>query len=134
MSAAIPNLESGSIASYKATSAINVNCLVKYDTTEGQIVMCSAITDVAIGVSLTEAAAGDMCDVQVAGVARIKAGGAVTLGAPVAPQGVAGGKAVVAAGLGATALPIGIAESAAASGETFRCRLKVPNLAGPVNV
>lgn len=135
MPAAIPNLEAGSIASYRATSAISVNRLVKYDTSnENQIVACSAITDVAIGVALNECAAGDMCDVQVAGVARIRAGGAITIGAPVACQGSAGGSAVVAAGLGGTALPFGIAESAAASGETFRARLKCPNLAGPVNV
>jgi len=135
MTAAVQNLESGNVASYKATAALTANTLVKYDTSnEGQVVTTAAITDIAIGVVTTSPAAGDMCEVQTGGVAKVTAAGAIAIGAEVCPNSATGGRVIAASGQGATARVIGIAESAAGgAGEVIRVRLKVPNLGGPAN-
>ncbi len=135
MSASAPNYESGSIASYRCGAAIPANRLVKYDSVEGQIVVTSAITDVAIGVSISTGATGDIIDIQTAGVAKLATSAAVVaLGAQVMPA--AAGAGVCATTSGATSLSVGLAESAGGGtlGELIRVRLKVPNVGGPVNV
>lgn len=132
MSGATNNLESGSVNVYVAGGAIEANRLVKYDSTEGQVVVTSAITDIAIGVSLTKAASGQNVEVQTRGVAKVTVSDVVAIGAQLMPTSSGSGKAVTAAG--ATAVSCGVAEQvSAADGEIVRVRLCTPNLKGPAN-
>lgn len=101
--------EQGNVTTRKAGAAITRGCLVKLDTTEGQVVVTTAITDIVFGVALNTAASGDMVKVQRRGVAKVLIGEAIALGAAVMPIGTGGGKA--ATGAGATAVSCGVAES-----------------------
>ena len=133
MNAGKGNLETGHYATYKAGGAIPANSLVKYDSTEGQVVVTTAITDVAIGVSMGTYAIGDQAQIQTSGVATVLSGAAgIALGAQVMPDATQNGGIATAAG--ATAVSVGIAEQAAAGGgDVVRVRLCTPNLKAPAN-
>lgn len=127
------NYESVNTNEYTAASAIPPYRLVKQATNEGEVEVCTAITDVAIGVSLnTAAAGGDRVQIQTRGVALIEASGAISRNAQVMPAAAGAGKIATAAG--ATARSAGIAESASgADAEVIACRINLPNLNGPAN-
>lgn len=135
MSAAAQNLETGNVATYRATAAIGPTLLVQYDgSNEGNVIVAAGIAAIAIGVTTTTAAISDQVEVQTGGVAKITAGGVIAIGAEVAPQAGGTGRVVAASGLGSTARVVGIAENASgANGEVIRVRLRVPNLGGPAN-
>lgn len=137
MPSASSNYESGNVTEYLASGTITANGFVKYgtvDSTTGNptVVECSAITDVAIGVSLNTVASGAMCQVQTAGVAKVRATAAAITALDQVMCG-ASGRCVTAAG--ATAVSQGIAETGAAGtvDEVIPVRLAVPNLKGPAN-
>lgn len=132
MTTATANYESGNVASYIAGEALEANRLVKYGTVENEVVLATAITDVAIGVTLQKVAIGEQVTIQTGGVAKIYTTAvAIAIGAQVMPG--TGGAVLLAAG--ATAKSVGITESATGGtlGELARVRLKVPNLNGPAN-
>lgn len=133
--AASQNLEAQSLATFRASGAIPARRLVKYHTVEDEVILCTAITDVAIGVSTTTAASGEMVEIQTSGVALLETtAAAVAIGAQVMPA--AGGAGRCATTAGATSISVGIAASASGgttAGETIKVRLKVPNVGGPVN-
>lgn len=132
LNSANPNYETGNVATYKAGAAITANRLVKYDTTEGQVIQTTAITDIAIGVSLQTVASGEQVSIQTAGVAKLTASAAIALGAQVMPTASGAGK--VSTSAGATARSVGIAETLAdADLEIIKVRLDVPNLNGAAN-
>ena len=126
------NYETSNVISRIAGGTIAARRLVKLDTTAGQVVACSAITDVAIGVSLHSASSGQTVEIQTSGVAEIEASDAVALGAEVMPTAAGAGKCVTAAG--ATARSCGLAETiSSADGEFIRARINLPNLKGMAN-
>jgi hypothetical protein len=127
------NYESTNTNEYTAASAIEPYRLVKQGTNEGEVEACTAITDVAIGVSLNKApAAGDRVQIQTRGVAMIATSAPVSRGAQVMPTAAGAGKVSTAAG--ATARSAGLAEAASgADGEVIAVRINLPNLNGPAN-
>ncbi len=129
--ASATNTEDQGLASYVAGGAIPIGSLCKYDTTEGAVVVCSAITDFVVGVATGTYASGDICVLQTRGVAKVIAGASISLGGQVMPKGSATAGTADAAG-GATAQSCGIAEQDAASGGLFKMRI-VQGLKGPPN-
>lgn len=128
------NLESGNVATRTAGGAIGYGALLKLHTTEGQVVVTTAITDVVVGVSMGTYASGDRVEMQTGGVAPVLIASAVALGAQVYADAGGSGKAAGAASPGATASSCGLAESQGdADGQLIRVRLCIPNLKGPAN-
>lgn len=126
------NYESGNVNSGTAEAAIEAYRLLKQGTAENQVTPCTAITDVAIGVSLNKAAAGERVDYQTRGLAIIECSAAVARGAQVMPTGSGSGKCSTASG--ATARSVGIVESATSNDtEKAVVRINLPNLNGPAN-
>lgn len=126
------NYETSNVISRIAGGTIAARRLVKLDTTAGQVVACSAITDVAIGVSMHSATSGQTIEIQTRGLAEIETSAAVALGAEVMCTASGSGKCSTSAG--ATARSVGLAENlSSADAEIIRVRLAVPNLGGPAN-
>lgn len=127
-----PNLESGNVNEYTAEAAIEAYRAVKYGTAEGEVVACSAITDIAIGVSLNKVALGGRVQVQTGGVALVTVSAGVARGAQLMPTAAGAGKGMTAAG--ASARSFAIAENTTANdAEVAVVRLCCPNLNGPAN-
>lgn len=106
--------------------------LVKLDSTAGQVVVTSAITDLAIGAVNISAVSGDPVPVQTMGVVKLTASGAITLGDEVMPTSSGSGKVVTSSG--ATAKSVGVAlEAALADGDVIAVLLCCPALKGPAN-
>jgi predicted RecA/RadA family phage recombinase len=103
------DLELGNVTTRKAGAAITAGMVVKLDTTEGQVVKCTAITDKVFGVALNTVASGELVEVQRRGVAKVICGAAIALGAEVMPDSGVAGSVITAAG--ATAISCGVAES-----------------------
>lgn len=117
---------------FKAGGTVAIHRLVVLDSTAGQCVATSAITNVALGASLNAASSGDNVAVQQHGVALLRLGaGGATLGAQLMPEASGEGDAVIAAG--ATAVSVGIALKAGDEGETIPVLLCCPNLRAPAN-
>ena len=128
----LSNYETSNVISRIAGGTIAAKRLVKLDSTEGQVVVCDAITDKAIGVSLHAASSGDTIEIQTGGLAEIEVSAAVALGAEVMCTAAGSGKCSTSAG--ATARSVGLAENLGSNdGEFIRVRLAVPNLGGPAN-
>ena len=110
----MPNLTENaagvSYLAFKAGGTIVKNRLVKLDSTAGQVIACTAITDIPVGVAKESASSGDMVAIQIAGVAQITASAAVSLGAEVMPTASGAGKCSTSSG--ATAMSIGKALAA----------------------
>ncbi len=76
-----------------AGAAIAKNTIVKFDSSDDQVVVATGVGDLPIGVALEAAAAsGDRIEVAVMGIAEVKAAGAITRGKFVVAT--AGGEAV----------------------------------------
>lgn len=120
----LPMKAGGTIAQYR---------VVKLDSTEGQVVAASAIADVSFGASLTSAVANDQVAIQTAGVAKLTASAAISLGDQVMVTASGSGKVSTAAG--ATAKSLGVAlQAAAADGDIIMVKLTgLPNVNGPAN-
>lgn len=101
--------ESGHVITRKCGGAVPLGALVKLHSTEGQVVVTTAITDVVRGVSLGTYASGDMGEFQTAGTCKVLTGEAIALGAQIMPIGTGGGKAATLAG--ATAVGCGQAQT-----------------------
>jgi hypothetical protein len=125
------NYESGNVCTRTAGGTIPYGALVKLDTTEGQVIVTTGITDVPIGVSMGTYASGDRCEIQTGGVAPVLIAAAVSLGAQVMPDSGGGGKCATSSG--ATAVSIGLAESQGdTDAQLIRVRLML-SLKGPPN-
>lgn len=114
----------GTIAQYRA---------VVLDSTEGQVVAGSAITNVPVGASMTSATSGGTVLVQPFGKVKLTASAAISLGAQVMVTASGAGKVSTASG--ATAVSIGLAlQAAGADGDIIEVLLHAgPNVAGPAN-
>lgn len=126
------NFANVSLLPFKAGAAIGQNRLVKQDSTAGQVVVTTAITEAVVGVAtIAAAAAGDQVTVQYSGVAKCVASAAISLGAQVMPTVSGSGKVATAAG--ATAVSCGIAlEAATADGDVISVLLR-PSVNSPAN-
>lgn len=122
-----------SFASFIAGGTISKNRAVCMDgTNANQVVACSAITDIAIGIATEDATSGYQVTVQLFGKAKVVASAAVNSGAQVMPTASGGGKVSTAAG--ATAKSLGVAVSTCANdGELVEVLLATPNVNGPAN-
>lgn len=126
------NLQGSTPAGYIAGGTIAANVLVKLDSTQGQVVVTTAITETPMGASLNSATSGQTIAVQTAGKAKLTAKAAISLGAQVMPDG--GGAGLIATAAGATAKSIGIAlEAATAENDVIEVLLLVPAINGPAN-
>ena len=115
-----------------AGGTIGINRAVKLDSTAGQVVVTSAITDLAIGVAIDSAASGGAVAIQLFGIAKCVASDVISLGAQVMPTASGSGKVVTAAG--ATAKSMGVALTASgADGDVIEVLLAVPNVNGIAN-
>ncbi len=121
-----------------ATAAVIAHRLVKFGTGAMNCTPTVAITELALGVSLTAAAAGEQAQIQsVSGTtAKITAQAAISAGAEVMPYAAGGtaadaGKCVTAAG--ATAVSCGVAlEAALADGDIITVLFR-PGVRSPAN-
>jgi len=126
------NFAGASPLPFIAGGAITANSMVKVDTTAGQVVACTAITDAAIGVCLDGAAAsGEQVLVQIFGVAEVRAGATITAGQELMVKNSGTGELDVAAG--ATARSVGWALQGGASGDTIAVLLAGPAPKAPPN-
>lgn len=126
------NLQGVSPVSFIAGGSITANRLVKADTTQGQVVVTTAITDAPLGVALETASSGGLVPVQMYGKAKLTAAAAISVGAQVMADSGGGGK--IATASGATAVSCGIAlEAAGADGDIIEVQLVTPNVKGPAN-
>lgn len=109
--------------SFKAGEAITVGRALKLDSTEGQVLHSTAITDAVIGVALETVASGEMVSVLPAGpIVKMVPSAAVALGAQVMPTGSGAGKVSTAAGATARSIGVAITEAGAAD-ELFEVML-----------
>ena len=69
------------VKAFKAGAAIAKYTIVKFDSEDDKVIVATGVTDLPIGIALEAAAAsGDRIDVAVAGIAEVKAAGAITRG------------------------------------------------------
>jgi len=125
------NLLSTSPHSLKANATIEANRFCKLDATaDGLTIKCAAGTDIAVGVSMKSAVAGESVELQHIGKAKLVAGAAIARGAQVTAN--ASGQAVTVA---AGNISHGIAlQAAGALNDVIEVLLTpLPNLNGPVN-
>ena len=84
------------VKSFVAEAAITKRRIVKFGAANGQVLQAAAVADAMFGVAgELDAAINERVDVQVAGIAEIEAGAAITRGALVTAD--ANGRAVAAA-------------------------------------
>jgi len=123
---------SGGDFNYVAGGAIKQYAAVKADSTEGQVVETSAITDIMLGIAQTAAASGETVTVRRLGVSKYLADVASSYGNELMPSASGGsktGQLKVAAG--ATARTCAVVEHAAADQETGACFIVTPGKQPP---
>lgn len=127
-----PTYVENNVLSRKAGGNITANRLVKLDSTEGQVVVTTAITDPVFGAALNTVSSGAAVSVETGRtVVKLTAAGAISVGARVMPDGGGGGK--IAASSGATALDCGVAlQEATGDGQIISVLLQ-PMGKSPVN-
>ena len=119
------------MAQFVAGGNITANSFVKLDTTAGQVVACTAITDKPIGVCVDTGTSGVQVRVQLYGAAKVRAGATITVGQELMVKGSGTGEVDVAAG--ATAYSCAKALTGGASTEIISVLLLGPVGAGPAN-
>ncbi len=102
---------------YVAEAAVSPYRIVKFGTSDGNVVQSAAAADAHIGVMESVGPAlGERCDVVKSGIADVEFGGTVTRGAPVTAD--ASGRAIAAApAAGSNVRIIGFAEVSAVLGD-----------------
>ncbi len=105
--------------SYIAEAAVAKRRIVKLGTADGKVLQGAAATDAVFGVSTEiDAAINERCDVHLAGMVEVEAGGTIARGDPITAD--ANGKAVKAApATGVNNRIVGWADVAAVSGDVF---------------
>lgn len=126
------NLLGKTTYSMKAGEAIVAGRALKLDSTEGQVLHTTAITDVVIGVAQETVASGEMVAISPPGtICRMLPGAAISLGAQVMPEGSGAGKVITAAG--ATAVSCGVALTEAGAEDEFLTVLFLSGAKSPAN-
>ena len=105
---------------FVAGAAIAKNTIVMFDSADDTVIVATANTDLPMGISLeAAAAAGDRIEVAVAGIADVKAAGAITRGDYVVSA--AAGEGVAGTASTAKQQAIGIAMVGVADNDIFPC-------------
>lgn len=118
-----PKYVEAQVVTMKAGGAITANRLVKLDSTEGQVVVTTAITDVVFGVALNTVASGAAVSIEVGPTTtKVTAGATITVGQQLMPLASGAGKVAVSAG--ATAVDCGTAAMAGGDGEIIEMVLR----------
>jgi hypothetical protein len=94
------------------------------------VIHATAEGDTAIGVSCRAAASGEFLPIQIAGIARVTAGAAITAGLEV--ECTTGGKVITAGGAASNSVGVAM-EAALADGDVIEVLLSVPAIKGPAN-
>jgi len=120
----------GLTKTYDAGGAIAAYTVVKFTTTDFQVVQAAAVGDPLAGVTTEVAAAqGDRVDVIHEGIAYVTAGGTIAAGDPLTVN--ASGQVVTAApAAGVNNHCIGFARQSAVSGDVFEALLRLFVLQG----
>lgn len=124
----------GLIKTFIADEAIGANLIVKVGSAAGYVGVADAATDIVLGVSdsIGADAAADSCEVILTGIAWVKAGDTITLGAWLTAE--SGGRAVPAAPAAtATANVIGRALAGAADGDLIPVLLGLATVTNGAN-
>lgn len=127
------NYESANVNSGIASADIEAYRLLKMGTNEGEVTPCTAIDDVAIGVSLNKVAAGGLCNYQTKGIALITCSAGVTRGTQVMPTASGAGKCSTASGATARSAGLALGTTTTADGQQIAVSINLPNLNGPAN-
>ena len=130
------NLAGTSPLPMTAGADILAHRLVKCGTTDLSCIPSVAIADVSVGVSLVGVSSGAQLPVQIAGVAKVTAKAAITIGAEVMAHATstAADKGKCETAAGATALSVGVAlQAATADGDIIMVLLHTPNVKGAAN-
>lgn len=126
------NLQSSNVDEGTAEAAVEAYRFIKMGTTQGTVTPCTAITDIAIGVSRNKAAIGERVEYQTRGIALVQCKTALTLHAEVMPAASEAGKASDASG--ATARSAGVClQATTTDGQVVAVAINLPNLKGPAN-
>lgn len=105
---------------FTAGAAIAKNTIVKFDSADDQVIEATGVTDLPVGIALEAAAAsGDRIEVAVAGIAEVKAAGAISRGDYVVSGAAGEGKAGTASTTKQQA--IGIAMQGVEDNDIFPC-------------
>lgn len=104
---------------FTAGAAIAKNTIVKFDSADDQVIVGTGVTDLVIGIALEAAASGDRIEVAVAGIAEVKAAGAISRGDYVVSGAAGEGKAGTASTTKQQA--IGIAMQGVEDNDIFPC-------------
>ena len=127
------NLQSSNLDEAVAELACEAYRAVKYGTAQGTVTPCTAITDIAIGITTTKAAAGARVEFQTRGIALVTANAAITQGVEVMVAAAAAGRAATSAG--ATARSLGVCvQASTALDQVVAIAINLPNLQGAANV
>lgn len=112
-------MNQGLTKNFNAGAAVTKRRIIKFGADDKTVVQAAAVGDAMFGVSTdVDTTTGEPTDVQVAGIALVQAGGAVTRGDPITSD--ANGKAVAAApGAGVNNRVIGVAMQSAALDDLF---------------
>ncbi len=102
---------------FVAGGTIVANTILKFDSADDTVVPAAGATDLAMGVALNAAASGERVDVQLAGIAEVKAGGTVARGDFVVSDGSA--EAVAMAAAATIKMALGQAMASAVDGDIF---------------
>lgn len=122
------------MAPFSNGGAITANSMVKLHTTAGQVVACTAITDLPIGVCVdtgSATAGAEQVRVQMMGIAKCRIGATVAVGDELMVKSGGTGELDVAAG--ATAVSVAKALQAGVSGDIIAVLLLGPVGKGPAN-
>jgi len=105
---------------FLAGAAIAKYTIVMFDSSDDTVIVATANTDLPIGIALdAAAAAGDRIEVAVAGIAEVKAAGAITRGDYVVAT--TGGEGLAGTGSVAKQQAIGYAMEGVADNDVFSC-------------
>lgn len=122
-----------SFASFVAGGTISKNRAVCMDgTNANQVVACSLITDIAIGIATEDATSGYQVTVQLFGKAKVVASASTSVGDQLMPTASGSGKVSTAAGATAKSMGLGL-QAAGADGDVIEVLLATPNVNGPAN-
>lgn len=113
-----------------AEAAINAYRIVKFGTTDDYVIQAAAVGDASFGVVEGVApAAGERCDVVMAGIAEVKLGGTVARGGPITSDATGQGVASAPAA-GANNRVIGYALQSGVSGDVIPVQIAPSSLQG----
>lgn len=115
---------------FVAEAAIAANRIVKFGSTDDYVVQGAAATDGLFGIVAGVApAAGERCDVTLAGIEELKLGGTVVRGGPITSDATGQGVAAAPAA-GANNRIIGVAQQSGVAGDVIPVLLAPGSLQG----